>query len=1485
MANATFKRSLIIIVFISAFSLTAFSQKNKKLRQFSNEFSVYLSDLDEFMKASDNDELKSIYKQFTKNFKNLSEDEKSNIIEVSNKMLSKRLRAKPHFSNFLSTIISIKISDDSGGLLKEWLNIVGKTLDTASPNTLMLFCKFTSNLVSKKILRSSKSADWRVSKLDFHFEFEVNEPVIVFNSSISLSCKSDNGDYSISSTKGKYYFLSTEWLGKNGLMNWEVHGYSKDSVFVEMGSYKIDMRKSEVVADSSVFYNKYILSEPITGQAINKLTKGKQADLYPRFTSYSKNIELNDIFPNIDYRGGYKLQGKEFVADGGNYAEAKIVFKRNGKDVFIANANRFSIGPERIVAKESGIKIFFDNDSIYHGNLQFKYIDSERRLQLYRKTNGVSGAPMLNTYHNITMDFELLEWNIDTEIITIGSLPGSAESRVEFESVDRYLKEKFESMQGIDAFHPLILINNYVREKNKEKLYVKDFARFARFPLVQIQHYLIKLANDGFIFYDFGMQRINVLPKLYNYVNAASDLGDYDVISFNSVIRPGEYETGDKYLVNAALNLETKDLNIIGIQNIQVSNERGVYLYPKDGKIIVRKNRDFVFNGQVVAGKGRLKLSGKEFLFHYDEFKIDLNYIQSVQISVPVQPIQKDIYDDFVLTPVKTFIEAVTGDLRIDHPTNKSGIKKDSFPQYPIFSSHYDSYAYYDKESIYDGVYSRDKFSFHLLPFEIDSLDNYSSNGLWFAGSFESAGIFPTFDDTLRLQQDYSLGFTRETPDDGFVIYGGKGRYYNDIHLSDIGLEGSGDFEYLTANAKTNNIFFFPDSANLYTQKFGISEVSSGVEFPEVKNSEAYAHFEPYNDRLDIYKLNNDFDFYKSQAIFNGDLLLRPTGLTGGGVMSLDMAEVSSNLFTYNANWFGSEAASLRVFEDSGDLAFKANDLKTHIDLVMREGVFHSNGSGSYVELPANKYISYIDKLRWSMDEESLTLGDELASGVGSEFVSIHPLQDSLSFFAKTAFYSLKDNIIHAGGVENIAIADAIIQPDSGIVTIDRDAVIKTLYGATILANDLTEYHTFSNAIVDIRSSHNYEASGDYTYKDAINNEQQIFFKEIKVDGDTITIAKGEVATDKLFHIDSKFDFKGSIDLIADQKNLTFDGFFMANHECVLLDKEWIKFRSKIDPKNIKFVFDEKIYNEAEDILSTALVMSFDSTDFYSTFLSKKKRAAIDVSVLSASYTLQYDHKKIAYIVGGPDALSNYYTLYDKTCVTSGEGILDLNLNLGHVKLQSIGSATHYIASQRTEIEGFLMLDFFFSDDAMMHMAERLLDSKDEEVFEYDNDFSNNLGRIVGEESAERLLLDLKLNDEYPVFPDEMIHSIVLAKTKLKWDNINKAYISKGPISVHSIMGEHLNSTHAGHLIIEKGQNSDVLTLFLDTEYDYKYYFQYKNGVMRAWSDNPDFKIAIDDVSVEKRKAERVKGTSAFRYMFVSEEFAEKSLKRLMKKY
>ena len=134
------------------------------------------------------------------------------------------------------------------------------------------------------------------------------------------------------------------------------------------------------------------------------------------------------------------------------------------------------------------------------------------------------------------------------------------------------------------------------------------------------------------------------------------------------------------------------------------------------------------------------------------------------------------------------------------------------------------------------------------------------------------------------------------------------------------------------------------------------------------------------------------------------------------------------------------------------------------------------------------------------MDNEQLTFGNnDPLSTSRSEFISVNIDQDSLSFYAKSAGYSLKDFIIYAEGVDSILVADAIIFPDSAKLTVARNAKIQTLNNSRITLDSLVRYHNFNNASVDIIGKNNYSASGDYVYKDALENEQPIYFSEISV--------------------------------------------------------------------------------------------------------------------------------------------------------------------------------------------------------------------------------------------------------------------------------------------------------------------------------------------------------------------------------------------------
>ena len=157
------------------------------------------------------------------------------------------------------------------------------------------------------------------------------------------------------------------------------------------------------------------------------------------------------------------------------------------------------------------------------------------------------------------------------------------------------------------------------------------------------------------------------------------------------------------------------------------------------------------------------------------------------------------------------------------------------------------------------------------------------------------------------------------------------------------------------------------------------------------------------------------------------------------------------------------------------------------------------------------------------------------------------------------------------------------------------------------------------------------------------------------------------------------------------------DGYFKIRHNCSGLAKEWVKFKSEINPNNISFILSENLYNDQNLPLSASLVMDFDSTDFYTTFLTTKKSHNLDIDVLSAYQKLHYDANLSSFVVENLDTLSNNYRLNDKRCISKGEGAINLNLNLGQVKIKSMGSTVYNILEERTSIDNdFLMLDFLF---------------------------------------------------------------------------------------------------------------------------------------------------------------------------------------------
>jgi hypothetical protein len=1497
-----FFRILLVTLLVSSFSLAAHAQQIKSFTEDPVKFPEELKTFFETGSTLSKKELNDFFDQFnliwTTKF---SEKHKTAAYKTCNAMLKKRLRPLPDFQNYLNSMMNFVNSSQPETSFTAWQESVDKILSGKSTKLFSDYLSMSVSLFASNTFYKSPSLSWSSSNDKYTFEFD-SVPKIVFPA-LDLVCL-NNGDDSavIINTKGVYYPSTGKWIGQGGKVTWKKAGLDENTVYAEIKKYQVNIKTNTYIADTVTFYNKLYFTAPLIGQLSDKaISENKGSETYPRFDSYNKRLQIKNIAENVDFDGGFTMNGGKLLGSGDKTDDAYLTFKRNGKVQVKAAAKLFVLTKEKVSSDKTAVTIYLDKDSIYHPHLSLKLDIKGKKLSIVRGEDGIERTPFANTYHVVDMYFEELTWKLDEPRIEMGLLVGNSQGETDFESSSFYKQFRYEKLQGMETTHPLIMIKDYLRKINgitkddAGKPYtLKDFsvdnlASFMRVTSEQLRPFLVQLAAGGFIVYDTGADHVTVKDRLFQYITNRAGFTDYDVLNFHSV-NPGKS--------NATLNLLSNELTIKGVNRIQLSDSQNVVIEPKPNEIVLKKNRDFSFAGVVHAG--RFDFFGKEFSFEYEKFKVNLNNVDSLRLKV--QSLTPDDYGQYPLVKVKTVIEDINGELLIDHPQNKSGVK--GFAKYPVFNSFKESFVYYDKRSTQRGAYKRDKFYFKLEPFSIDSLDNFSNAGLNFKGQLTSAGIFPEFEESLTLQKDYSLGFIRGTPPGGFPLYGTKGKFNNQVRLSNEGLKGDGTLEYVTSVSKSSDFIFYPDSVNAIVQDFDMKEQKTKPEFPQMQAANAYIHWVPKKDIMNIQSKATPFTAYNGQAEFKGRVDLTPKQSTGRGLVNFSNSELEAKLIKFGQNKFNSDTADFRLKAvDLGNLAFSTNDVKAEIDFDKRVGDFKSNGKGSIMRFPVNQYICFMDQFKWYMDESSIELSSNQKTQAGAgtadqsdlvlsgpEFISVHPKQDSLRFIAPSAKYDLKKYIISANDVKYIDVADARIYPDKGKVILEKNAVMQTLNNAKILANTATKYHNLYNGTVNIFARKSFTGSGDYDYIDELKNKQQIHFTNIAVDTTFQTYADASIADSAKFTLSPNFEYRGDVRLFASNQYLTFNGAARIQHTCEQVNMQWFKFQSEINPAQIYIPVTKDPKDLQNGDLSASIMLTQDSTHMYSAFLSRR-HAKSDQEILSADGFLFFDKGAREYRISNKEKLveralpGNYLSLNTTGCVVYGEGKLEMSKSLGQVKMETVGNATHYLIPDSTVFDLMLSLDFFFDENAIDKMGEKI--EKFEGLAATDQSRANyekGLREMLGKEKADKLISEVNLYGKFKKFPDELKRTIFINDVKMRWNTKTKSFISEGKIGIGNINKTQINKFVEGKVqLVKKKGFSDILTVYLELDANTWYFFTYQNGMMQGLSSDEAFNTVLKELKDDKREMKVEKGQPAYKFNIASPTARTMFLKNLKK--
>jgi hypothetical protein len=1405
----------------------------------------------------------------------LSDGQKTAVYRTANTMLKKRMKAFPDFKNYLYTLLSFERTNQSDESFNAWQASLDKLL-LLPTRYFSSFIGTCNSIFADNTIYASSSTKWVASNNSYSFDFD-SLPKIVFKG-IDLRCFSKGDSMIIRNTKGFYYPVKESFYGTGGEADWKRAGMDGSKVYAKLRKYSIEVKGADYVADSVMFYNKNYFTEPTMGRLYDRLVANMTVEnaSYPRFESYTKRLSLKQIIPGVDYMGGFSMRGNKVFGSGSKEADAYLTFYRNKKPFIVTASKGYLIAKDKITSDITSVKIYFKEDSIYHPGVQLKYLTEKNELSLFGNDEGISKSPYFDSYHQIDMYFDELHWGLKDSLITFKMISKSGEAI--FESNNFYKSERYERIQALSDVNPLIQLQAYATKYKTKDILANDLAKYMKLPPETVRLLMISLSNKGFVTYDVDDNIIHVKDRVTFYINAKSNKTDSDVIQFLSNTGPHN---------NASLNLLNYDLSLMGVAEISLSDAQSVYIQPDKRKIVLKKNRDFTFAGTVHAG--RFDIFGKDFFFDYNNFKINLNNVDSLRMKVP--QIEAGEKGDHPLVKVKSVLQAITGDLLIDQPYNKSG--KVQYPNYPIFNSNKDSYVYYHKGSIQKGVYKKENFYFHLEPFTVDSLDNFTAAGLAFKGTLASANIFPDFKETLVLMPDYSLGFTRETPPSGFPVYKGKANFIAKIKLSHEGLKGDGTLDYLTSTSKSKDFTFFPDSMNTIAESFVNKKQKDS---PWVNGKEVFIHYMPYKDRMYVNKRAQQIVMYEAQAFLNGNLELAPSGLTGNGSLSIEESETASRLFDFKENTLRSDTAdfSLKAINEVA-MAVSTKNVRANIDFTKRYAEFKSNGGGSYVAFPVNQYICFIDQFKWYMDAELIELSSsEAGSGpaaakgpanidlAGSDFISTHPQQDSLRFKAPSAKYNLKENIITAEKVPYINVADAIFYPEEGNVIVEKKAKMKPFVNSKLTANSITKFHNFYNVAMTINGRKSYQASGDYDFTDPSKHKQTIKFNKITVDSTIQSYGIGSIGEDSKFTLSPKILYKGDVKLLASKEGLTYSGYGQLVQKCNGLAKTWFSFAGEVDPKVLYIpIADPK--DEANGKLSSGIELTNDSTHVYSTFLTKKSKYS-DVDIIGSEGYLTFDNTAYEFRIASKEKLQNanlpgnYLSLNDNKCLLFGEGKINLGVSYGQMQMTSLGNGTDNMNDHSTKLNLLMALDFFFTDDALKVFGEdvasvsTLPPTKDNPVYD------KGLSELVGKEKADKLIADLNLYGAFKKIPSELQHSLFFSDLKLQWDTKSKSFRSSGPVGLGSIHKIQINKLLKGNVEMVRKRGGDILNIYLEMDNTW-YYFNYQRGVLQAISSNAKFNDEINKVKPDKRS---IKGDKEnFMYMLSTERKKNDFLKKI----
>jgi hypothetical protein len=1271
----------------------------------------------------------------------------------------------------------------------------------------------------------------------------------------------------LTTSSGSLLLSEDLFLGEGGTFTWSSTGLNSQEVYCNLNNYLLNINYPEFTSAKSQMFHEGKIDGSVEGTFKYKSVKRRQGtpSTFPRFTSYRNDIQV--YFPsdkNLTYKGGFSMRGNQIWGISFLGERALLEARDEAGLLFKALSNRIQLGDTLISATNTIFTIYQGRDSVYHPSVKLNYNPNNRNLMVFRDNGPYRITPYTSSFFKVDITADMINWDLNQDTLDISISSAKNIIPAYFESKEYFNKEDMSSLSGIYDFNPLIMTVYYARKTREKEFYAIDLAEAMNQNEKAVKAAMVGLMQNNFIDYNQNSGYIQVKEKAFHFVDANRFKTDFDDMKIKSV-SPG--------LPNGTINLNENSLTIRGVEKFFISQILDVFIIPENKEITIKNNRDLEFNGQLFAGN--FEFIGRDYIFDYDSFLVDLNLIDSIRFyiedpetglkrRVGNKLVSADSTKDEALAGLSEDLKESTGRLYINRPDNKSGQRH--YPTYPKFQADRGAIVYFDSPGILNGAYDESIY-FVIPPFEIDSLSDSDPSAIGFNGTFVAEGILPSFEETLHIREDNTLGFEHDIAPEGYELYGGPGRIFDNITMNRKGLNANGSIKYISTTLESDKFTFYLDSLTCIGSNFQIEPGEFlGGSFPDVQVDSVRMQWIPRQDSMFVWNHNLPFTLYDNTATLNGLFTVSSKGGYGKGTLLTRGAEANSDEFSFNETRFGARHARFTIKSDNVDKpALAGDDIKLDFNLVNNYADIGPEVEGvAAINFPYAQFKTSISNARWNLDDRKVEMAKPPEVDIiNSYFYATRQDLDSLVFNATNATYDIDRLELLVSGIPYINVADAKITPENNEVLVLENAKIGTLYNTNIVIDTLYEFHQLYNGTIDIISRNKFEGRATYRYVNTVYDTFAIQIDEFYlVEEDTRgretelhTQATGYVYEDDGVIISPGISYKGEAIMYAPDPAFKLDGYVKLQFATNDTEDIWIKYQNSGESKEVRFDF-----NTARTENDTELIagLFYDEDDaIYTSFISPKK-SFLDKAFFVPSGTLSYDPDSTTYrIEDSLKIIGDSYSgrIFDLN-VSNGdiqfEGPINFNLLTDDFKIDGAAIGKGNIQDNSYQLNGFLTMDFKMPSQALAMISQEMIEIVDvlglEMAYSDDPKTLYKVSELIGERAT--IEFEQRSLQEYTALSSlssRLAKTLVLSDVNLKWSDSDKAWYSIGKIGISNIQQDDINAMVDGFLEIKKDETGDIINLFLQLSKRTWYFFNFEENRIITSSSNEDYLNYIAD--------------------------------------